>query len=289
MKDMQGKLCIVTGANTGIGKATVLALADRGAQVIMACRSQERGQRALDELMQTPGRSLTLLPIDLADLASVRQFAEMIYATYDHVDVLINNAGMLARERQLSKDGFEMMFQVNYLGHFLLTILLLPLLRRAKQGRIIMTSSLAHKWTDVRFDDLNFVHHYNRFLVYGHAKLCNLLFARYISAQLHTEHSHVTINAVHPGIVASSIVVDRRNNAFAWIAALSKVVLLSPREGAKTGVFLACDKSVATISGAYFVRCKTAKSSAQSNNMETASKLFTQSMQMLGLSDHLAK
>ena len=135
---MKGKIVIVTGANAGIGKATAAQLSDLGATVVLACRCKERGEAALGELSCVDGRCFDLMPLDLADLDSVRAFAAAFAKKYDRLDALINNAGILGRHRAQTKQGFEMSFGVNYLGAFLLTMLLLPLLERSGQGRVVM-------------------------------------------------------------------------------------------------------------------------------------------------------
>ena len=277
LQDMHGKLLVVTSANTGIGKETAKALADLGAHVVMACRSPERGQAALDELMAVPGRQLSLMLLDLADLASVRRFADEFTAQYGRLDVLVNNAGVLGRQHTLTKDGFELQLQTNYLGHFLLTMRLLPLLEAAPQGRVVMLSSIAHTWTDVHFDDINLMRNYTRMIGYGQSKLCNLLFCRYLAALCRQNGSRVSVNAAHPGIVASDIIINRRNNMLQCIAKLSRLVLISAEKGARTSVYLAADDGLDNVSGEYFVRRKIARSSPCSRNMESAERLFTMS------------
>ena len=286
---MQGKIVIVTGANAGIGKATAAAIADLGATVILACRSKERGETALGELACVNGRCMALMQLDLADLDSIRAFAAAFTQRYGRLDVLINNAGILGRKRAETKQGFEMSFGVNYLGAFLLTQLLLPLLEKSEQGRIVMMSSIAYGWVDVRFDDLNFTRGYNRFLAYGHSKLCNLLFTRALADKLHARGSRVTINAEHPGIVASDIVVNRANGRFRWVAQLMQLFFKSCEEGAQTSVCLACDPKLAHISGEYFVNCHIAHSTLDSKDLEKANRLYDLSLALCGLtSDPLA-
>ena len=286
---MQGKIVIVTGANAGIGKATAAAIADTGATVILACRSKERGEAALGELTCVNGRCMALMQLDLADLDSIRAFAAAFTLRYERLDVLINNAGILGRKRAETKQGFEMSFGVNYLGAFLLTQLLLPLLEQSEQGRIVMMSSIAYGWVDVRFDDLNYTRGYNRFLAYGHSKLCNLLFTRALAEKLHARGSRVTINAEHPGIVASDIVVNRTNGRFRWVAQLMQLFFKSCEEGAKTSVCLACDPKLAHISGEYFVNCHIEHSTLDSKDLEKANRLYDVSLALCGLtSDPLA-
>ena len=280
---MKSKIVIVTGANSGIGKATAAQLADMGATVILACRSKERGEAALSDLMCFNGRCFELMPLDLADLESVRAFAAQFAAKYDHLDALINNAGILGRRRELTKQGFELSFGVNYLGGFLLTLLLLPLLEKSEQGRIVMTTSVAHGWGDIRWDDLNYTKGYNRFTAYGQSKLCNLLFARALAQKLKARGSRVTINAVHPGIVATDIVVNRANDRFRWVASLMKLLFITSDEGAATGVCLASDPALVSISGEYFYRCKVAPSSAISKDLVRANRLYDLSLKLCGI------
>lgn len=281
---LAGRTAIITGANSGIGRAAAAMLADMGARVIMACRSEKRGMEALNALMsENPRRRLELELIDLASQKSVREFAAEFLKAHNRLDILVNNAGMLGRARAETADGFEAHFGVNYLGPFLLTLLLLPALGAAEQGRIVMLNSLAHKWTYVHFEDIGLNAHYNRFLAYGHSKLCSLLFVRYLAKELKARGSRVTINAAHPGVVASNIVVDRRNNAFRLIAKLSRMVLISAKQGAKTPVYLASAPEVENVSGEYFAKNKIAPSSEASKNMQDAQRLFKMSLAMCSL------
>ena len=284
---MNGKIVIVTGANAGIGKATAAQLADLGATVVLACRCKARGEAALGELSCVDGRCFDLMPLDLADLDSVRAFATAFAKKYDRLDALINNAGILGRHRAETKQGFEMSFGVNYLGAFLLTMLLLPLLERSEQGRVVMMTSVAHGWGDVRFDDLNYTRGYNRFAAYGHSKLCCLLFTRALAQKLRARGSRVTVNAVHPGIVATDIVVNRANGRFRWVASLMRILFMTSDEGAKTSVFLASDPAICDISGEYFYRCKIEPSSEESKNLASANRLYDVSLKLCGLDDPL--
>lgn len=285
---MQGKIVVVTGANSGIGKATAAAIADEGARVILACRSKERGEAALCELNCAGGRCVELMHLDLADLDSVRAFAAEFAAKFDRLDVLVNNAGILGRTRAVTKQGFEMSFGVNFLGHFLLTMLLLPLLEKSGQGRVVMMSSVAHAWTDVHFDDLNLCRGYNRFLAYGQSKLCNLLFTRALAKKLSLRQSRVTINAVHPGIVATNIVVNRVTGRFRWVAVLMRLFFRTCEDGAKTSVYLASDPALSGVSGAYFANCHVEPSSAASKDPVRAERLYQTALALCDLDDPFA-
>ncbi|NLI53403.1 MAG: SDR family NAD(P)-dependent oxidoreductase, partial [Clostridiales bacterium] len=163
----------------------------------------------------------------------------------------------------------------------------LPLLEKSGQGRVVMMTSVAHGWGDVRFDDLNLKRGYNRFAAYGQSKLCNLLFTRALAQKLRARGSRVTINAVHPGIVATDIVVNRANGRFRWVASAMKLLFMTSDEGAKTSVYLACDPSLAHVSGEYFYRCRIEPSSAASKNPDSANRLYDVSLRLCGLADPL--
>lgn len=285
MNGRENSVVIVTGANSGIGRETAAALADRGLRVVMACRSPQRGEKARAELLaENPARRLALMRLDLADLGSVRRFAADFAREYGRLDVLVNNAGVLARRRSLTKDGFELSFGVNYLGPFALTLLLLPLLERAPQGRVVMTSSVAHKWSGIDRNDLNTERHYNRFLAYGRSKLCVLLFTRELARRLAASGSRVTVNAAHPGIVASNIVVSRENGSLLWLAKLSRAVLISSKRGSRTTLFLAADPAAASLNGEYCHGKRIVRSSRASRDGDTAAWLFAESERLCGVS-----
>jgi NAD(P)-dependent dehydrogenase (short-subunit alcohol dehydrogenase family) len=198
--DLQGRRAIVTGANSGIGYHTALQLARHGAAVVLACRSAERGQAAFDRIRAAaPGADLTLGVLDLADLASVRAFA----ARHGDapLDVLVNNAGVMALPRRTTADGFEMQFGTNHLGHFALTGLLLPALRAAASARVVTVTS-AVAWSGrFRFDDLQGERRYSKWGAYGQAKLANLVFARELDRRV----PEITSVASHPGYAATNL------------------------------------------------------------------------------------
>ncbi|WP_067482029.1 oxidoreductase [Actinomadura hibisca] len=218
--DLDGRRAIVTGANSGLGYHTALQLARRGAAVVLACRSAERGQAAHDRIAAAvPGAAITLAPLDLADLASVRAFAER--HGDGPLDLLVNNAGVMALPRRTTADGFEMQFGTNHLGHFALTGLLLPALRAAKTPRVTTVSS-GFAWAGrLRFDDLQGERRYGRWSAYAQSKLANLLFAK----ELDRRFPEILSNAAHPGYANTNLQavgpkmrgrrLEERVNAFA--------------------------------------------------------------------------
>ncbi len=197
--DQRGRTALVTGANSGIGFEAARMLADHGARVLLGCRSQTRAAEALDALHDlVPGADATVVPLDLADLASVRNAAATV-RTEDRLDLLINNAGVMAPPRQETADGFELQFGVNHLGHFALTGLLLDKLGDQAGSRVVTVSSNAHKFGRIRFGDLQATRRYSRFGQYGMSKLANILFTHELQRRLEAAGSTTIAVAGHPG------------------------------------------------------------------------------------------
>ncbi len=266
---------IVTGANSGIGFETSVALAAMGASVIMTARDGSKGAAAVAAAKErVPGGDLRTMPLDLASFLSVRAFADSV----DRVDVLINNAGLIVDRRVLTEDGNEMQFQVNHLGPFLLTNLLLDRLRASK-ARVVNVSSMTHRSAKLDFDDLQTERRYSGMGVYGRTKLCNVLFTR----ELAKREPQITANALHPGSVRTGFSGggDTRLLSIGW--KLVSPFLISAKTGAKTSVYLASSPDVAGVTGEYFVRSKKAKASAAALDDESARRLWEVSEELVGL------
>lgn len=202
--DQSGRTAVVTGANSGIGLVTARELARRGARVVLACRSEARGQEAGERVRrEVPGADVEFRRLDLADLASVRAFAEAF--PYERLDLLINNAGVMALPHGRTADGFETQFGVNHLGHFALTGLLLPRLRAAGAGRVVSLSSGMHALANIDIRDLNSERRYRRWVAYGRSKSANLLFVHELARRLAAAGSDVVAAAAHPGYAATNL------------------------------------------------------------------------------------
>ncbi|MBN1131516.1 MAG: SDR family NAD(P)-dependent oxidoreductase [Bacteroidales bacterium] len=197
---MKDKVVIITGANSGLGYYTAEALAAKGATVIMACRNIKKGEAARQQIVSSvAGAKLTVYKLDLADLHSVKTFAKAFKDKYSRLDLLINNAGLMAIPYSRTKDGFEMQFGVNHLGHFALTGLLFDILKKTKNSRIVNVSSLAHRMGKIRFRDINWEMGYKKWKAYGMSKLANLLFTDELSRRLNGDGENITVAAAHPG------------------------------------------------------------------------------------------
>ena len=280
---MRGQIVMVTGANAGIGKITAQELARMGAHVVMVARSRERGEVALAEIKSATGSSqIDLLLADLSSQESIRQLATDFQARYDKLHVLVNNAGAVFLKRQESADRLEMTFALNHLGYFLLTNLLLDMIKASAPARIVNVSSMAHQQGQIDFADLQNQKSYQGFQVYSQSKLANLLFTYELARRL--EGSGVTVNALHPGFVASNFA---KNNGFIARLAMNLAKLLriaqTTDKGAETSIYLASSPEAALVSGKYFDEKKAIRSSHASYNEADARQLWQVSKQMTGL------
>ncbi|MFJ5674794.1 oxidoreductase [Streptomyces sp. NPDC093097] len=243
--DQTGRAAVVTGANSGLGYVTARELARRGARVVLACRSAERGTAALSRLRaEVPTAEAEFRALDLADLASVRRFAEGL-ADFcdDRLDLLVNNAGVMALPQRFTADGFEMQFGTNHLGHFALTGLLLPKLLATPGARVVTVSSMLHALADVDLGDLNSECSYHRWLAYGRSKSANLLFTHELARRLAAAGSQVVAAAAHPGyahtnLQTAGVRMEGRQSA-ERVVELGNRLIAQPAEGGALGTLCA--------------------------------------------------
>ncbi len=279
--DMTGKTCVVTGANSGIGKETALGLARMGARVVLVCRNREKGQAALEDIRRESGSSeLDLLIADMSSQASVRSLAEQIRQKYPRLDVLINNAGAGVRARTLSADGIEMTVATNHLGAALLTLLLLDLLKASAPSRIINVSSEAQRRVRLDMNDLQFERRKYGFAAYGQSKLLMNAFTFELARRL--EGTGVTANCLHPGVVATNIWGANPPFILKVIITVIKPFMLNSKEGAEVSLYLATSPDVANVSGEYFVKSKPAPSNPLSRDPKVAAEIWQWTEKMIG-------
>lgn len=285
---MLGKTVIVTGANSGIGKAVAGELLKLRARIIMACRDRQSAEDAAQDIKRQAGPEqgeVVIKHLDLASLGSVRRFCEEINEEESKIDVLINNAGIYQCPYTKTEEGFEMQLGVNHLGHFLLTHLLLDLLKSSAPSRIVVVSSKLYKYGNINFDDLNSENSYNKAFCYSQSKLANLLFTLELAHQL--EGTGVTVNALTPGIVRTKlgrhVQIPFLAKPLFYLASL--VFFKSPLEGAQTPLYLACSPEVEGVSGKCFANCEEEELMAKATDNEAAKKLWDISRRMVGLAD----
>ncbi|XP_046802719.1 retinol dehydrogenase 11-like [Lucilia cuprina] len=282
---LKGKVAIVTGCNTGIGKEIALELARRGAKVYMACRNYDKCEQARNEIITETGNlDVFNRTLDLASLESIRQFVRDFLLEETHLDILINNAGICCVKRSLTVDGFEQHLGVNHLGHFLLTNLLLDILKKSAPSRIVVMSSIIHYVASIKKEDLNSEHHYNKMLAYAQSKLANILFTRKLSQLL--QGSGVTVNCLHPGVVRTDLwrneaILDLLNIMFSWL------LLRSPKGGAQTALYLAIDPELKDKSGDYYNRMKKTEVAAKAKDEAMADWLWQESEKLVGLNTEI--
>jgi NAD(P)-dependent dehydrogenase (short-subunit alcohol dehydrogenase family) len=284
---MNGRTVVVTGGNSGIGRATALALARAGATTVITARDPDRGEAAAADIGRQAGPAqVELVVFDLADLSSVRAGAERILELCPRIDVLVNNAGVVLSERRETADGYEATFAINHLGPFLLTSLLLDRLRSSAPARVVNVASDAHKSAGhgLDFDDLQSTRHYRGMKAYGASKLANILFTTELARRL--EGSGVTANCCHPGVVKTGWGHDGDTTG---AMALGLRIMghlpgfLTPEKGARTSVYLASSPEVAKVSGEYFVRCRPRQPSEAARDAEAARRLYEVSEQLVAV------
>lgn len=203
---LEGKTAIVTGSNTGLGFETTKVFAQKGAKVIMACRNMDKAADAKNKILSDfPDANIKIMEIDLSRLDSVRDFASKFNLEHSHLDLLINNAGVMMPPYTMTDDGFELQYEANYLGHFLLTGLLLRKLENADAARVVSLSSLAHEWGDIYFQDMQFKQNYDKRKSYGQSKLACLMFAYELERRLRKSGSKIQSLAAHPGVANTEL------------------------------------------------------------------------------------
>ena len=277
--DLEGRTAVVTGASDGIGAVTAAALADRGATVVAVGRNEDKLDGVVSRIRDRGGK-VEGESADFGSLAAVRALAERVGDRHPRIDVLVNNAGLTMEQRTLSPDGYEMTFAVNHLAPFLLTNLLLPNLVRAAPARIVTTSSVTMLKARVDFDDLHAERGYGRMKAYGASKLCNVLFTCELARRL--DPTVVTANCLHPGSVRTQIM--RGKGLLSKIATgIGGLVLVSPEKGADTIIYLAADRSVAGVSGEYFVRRRSRSLPAVATDPEAGRRLWDVSAELVGI------
>jgi len=280
---MQGKICMVTGANSGIGKATALALAQMGATVVMVCRDRARGEEARSEITtKSRNNAVDLLLADLSSQQSIRQLVENFQQHYTHLHVLINNAGAaFPGRRRETADGLEMTFAVNYLAPFLLTNLLLDVLKASAPARIVNVSSASHKSGYIQMDDLQGEKHNRSMRAYPQSKLAIVLFTYELARRL--QGTGVTANCLDPGFVATNIGQTGASLPVRLLIKLIGSFGTSPEKGAKTSIYLASSPEVEGVTGKYFVKSLPKRSAAISYDESLQRQLWEQSAKLVNL------
>jgi NAD(P)-dependent dehydrogenase (short-subunit alcohol dehydrogenase family) len=279
---MAGRVCLITGATSGIGRMTADALAAMGATLFLVARDRVRGEDTCTAIRRATGNErVQLLLADLASLDSIRALVRAFLATGEPLHVLINNAGVVNLSRRLTQDGIEEVFAVNHLAYFLVTHLLLDRLRASAPARIINVASEAHKFGNgIDFGNLQGERSFRTMRIYGQSKLANILFTYELARRL--DGTGVTVNCLHPGAVATGL--GKNNGRWAgMLIALLRPFFRTPEKGAETSIYLASSPDVTAVSGRYFYNCKPIRSAPASYDEAAARRLWDESARLVGV------
>ena len=273
-----GKTMLVTGATNGIGRVTARELARLGAQVTILSRNAKKCARVAEEIRKDTGNPVEYLAADLSTLAGIMHAAETFKKRQRRLDVLVNNAGGIFIRRTITSDGLEMTFALNHVAYFLLSGLLLDVLKQSSPARVVNVASGMHMGAHLDFDDLQNEKHYSGFRAYGRSKLANILFTYELARKL--EGSGVTVNCVHPGYVNTGLSLNN-GLIFGVFAGLSaRLFGRKPEEGARTSIYLAASPEVQGVTGKYFADCKPVSSSLESYDTTAATRLWHASLEI---------
>ncbi len=277
----EGRIAVVTGASSGIGRTAADGLAKAGAQLILICRSAARGEAARAEIAKSSGRTPDLILADFADLNAVRKAGAQIVERYPQIHILLNNAGLFSRSRVLTRDGYEMTFAVNHLAPFLLTDTVLPALERGgtagRAARIVTVASAAANRASIDLSDLMAARRYSMLGAYGQSKLANILFTKELARRLPPRP--VTANCLHPGVVATRIGNAGGIASVVWSAI--KPFMISPEQGAVTSLYTATAPEIEGVSGAFFVKQHQARPNPIANSEDIAARLWAESEKLV--------
>ena len=278
---MTGKTVLITGATSGIGKATAMGLANMGARVVMVGRDRGRGEAAVADIKENSGNaSVDLMLADVSSQKEIRRLADEFGEAYPRLDVLINNAGVFRSERITTADGIEATFAVNHLAYFLLTNLLLERLKASAPSRIVNVASADHSNGAIDFDDLQAEKGYTGAKAYSQSKLANVLFTYELARRL--QGTGVTANCLHPGVVGTNL-GSGVSGAFGFVVRALRPLMKSPEKGAETSIYLASSPEVEGVSGGYFVKKAEARSSKASHDERLATRLWEASAELTNL------
>lgn len=291
-KRLDNKVVVITGCNTGIGKETAHILSKRGARIIMLCRNVEKAEAAAQEIRSDTGNVVNVMSLDLASLESVRNCAEKLLEAEDQIDILINNAGIMLCPELRTKEGFEMQFGTNHLGHFLLTELLLPKLRKSAasgfNARIVILSSMAHERGIIRWDDLNFniKDSYDQWLAYGQSKLANIMHGAALARRL--KNSGITVYSLHPGVVNTELYQHWETDSpifFRILGPTLRFVMKQPFHGAQTTLYCCLEDKLSVQSGKYYSDCAEKRPKHLALVEEDQERLWKLSCELVGIQE----
>ncbi len=271
---MESKICLITGCNSGIGKITAIELAKKGYEIIMLVRDSEKSRIAFEEIKRVSGGKIVLKYVDLASLGSIRKISEEIKTQYDRIDILINNAGLFKRRFEESADSFEMTLAVNYFATFALSVLMIPLLKKSKQARIINLTSELYKSGKINLDNDFALVKFDGNKAYANSKLLVVYFTKELSKLL--ESDNITVNCVHPGVVGTDVFREYPK----WFANFMNLMISKPTEGAKPSIYLASSEDLAGTTGKYYYKSKEKETAKIANDSGLSKRIWNKTEEL---------
>ncbi len=284
-ENLENKVCLITGATNGIGLEAAKALNQMGAEIVFIARNHEKANKLKEELLQESGRQPTAIIADLSSQNEVKKAAEEFLSLNKPLDILLNNAGIMNRERKETADGFDEVFSVNHLAYFSLTLLLIEKMKNAGGGRIVNVASMAYRFVnEMNFEDLQSKENYKGLKVYGQSKLANILFTRSLASKL--KDYKITVNCLHPGYVDTGIGLNNEGFFVRLLMNLGRPFAKKTDKGAETSIYLCASPKVEKVTGEYFVDCEIEKLIGAAKSDDQAEKLWFISSELTGIDLH---
>jgi|TARA_B100000530_G_scaffold330770_1_gene274573 retinol dehydrogenase-12 len=284
-ENLENKVCLITGATNGIGLEAAKALNQMGAEIVFIARNHEKANKLKEELLQESGRQPTAIIADLSSQNEVKKAAEEFLSLNKPLDILLNNAGIMNRERKETADGFDEVFSVNHLAYFSLTLLLIEKMKNAGGGRIVNVASMAYRFVnEMNFEDLQSKENYKGLKVYGQSKLANILFTRSLASKL--KDYKITVNCLHPGYVDTGIGLNNEGFFVRLLMNLGRPFAKKTDKGAETSIYLCASPEVEKVTGEYFVDCEIEKLIGAAKSDDQAEKLWSISSELTGIDLH---
>ena len=281
-ENLENKVCLITGATNGIGLEAAKALNQMGAEIVFIARNHEKANKLKEELLQESGRQPTAIIADLSSQNEVKKAAEEFISLNKPLDILLNNAGIMNRERKETADGFDEVFSVNHLAYFSLTLLLIEKMKNAGGGRIVNVASMAYRFVnEMNFEDLQSKENYKGLKVYGQSKLANILFTRSLASKL--KDYKITVNCLHPGYVDTGIGLNNEGFFVRLLMNLGRPFAKKTDKGAETSIYLCASPEVEKVTGEYFVDCEIEKLLGAAKSDDQAEKLWSISSGLTGI------
>lgn len=281
-ENLENKVCLVTGATNGIGLEAAKALNNMGAEIVFIARNNEKAEKLKEDLLSDSGKQATSIIADLSLQSEVKRAADEFLSLNKPLHILLNNAGIMNRERNETSEGFDEVFSVNHLAYFSLTLMLIEKMKNTEGGRIVNVASMGYRFVkEMNFEDLQSEEDYKPFKVYGQSKLANILFTRSLASKV--KNNNITVNCLHPGYVDTGIGLNNKGSFVRLLMNLGRPFAKKTDKGAETSIYLCVSPEVEEVTGEYFVDCKIEELLGAAKSEEQAERLWSISSELTGV------